>query len=303
MRWFAAAGIALCVVIVIASFASRAITMREDIPLKGSVEAEHVSVARPVVMAQPKLAVNAPQGAVAATQGQPSTALDAPQIARTGKIDLYVGDVGKAAGAIGSLARGNRGDVFSSDISAADGSAQPGATMEIRVPAQRFDTAMSAIARTGKVRERSTSAQDLTSDLTDSDARLRNLRQTEADIRNIMNRSGSVSQVMDAENQLSQVREQIETLEAQIKSMRGQVAYATIDISLEAEAANAPVQPTAAAQIASAWQAALASLAQTTIGLLAAMLWFVVYIPYMLAGGALAWFLYVRARARIAVSH
>jgi hypothetical protein len=166
--------------------------------------------------------------------------------------------------------------------------------MEIRVPASRFDAAMAGIARTGKLREQSTSAQDMTGDITDSAARLRNLRQTEADIRAIMNRSGSVSQVMDAETQLSSVREQIETLEAQLKSMLNQVAYATIDIDMQAEASTAPVQPTAQAQLASTWNAAIASLGQTTIGLVGALLWTLVFVPYLLAAATIAWFIYRR---------
>lgn len=291
MRWFAATGIAVCVVLVIAGFAGSRASRSGDIALKGSVTKR--------AMIQPNLELHNAQGIASA----PNTAApdDAPQIARTAKIDLYVGNVDRAAGTIGRVARENRGDVFSSDIAAADGSAQPAATMEIRVPANRFDDALSGIVQTGKVRERSTSAQDLTADITGSDARLRNLRQTEADIRHIMDRSGSVDQVMDAENQLSQVREQIETLEAQIKTMRGQVAYATIDIDLEAESAGAPVQPTAAAQLASAWQSAVASLAQMTIALLAALLWFVAFVPYLVACAALAWFIYARARKAVRV--
>jgi hypothetical protein len=92
-----------------------------------------------------------------------------------------------------------------------------GADMSIRVPAGRFDAALAAVAQIGKVRDRSVSAQDLTGEITDSSARLRNLRRTEADIRKIMDRSGTIAQVLDAENQLSQVREQIETLEWRIE--------------------------------------------------------------------------------------
>ena len=258
-----------------------------DIPLKGSVQYEHVSV------------MKRPPSATMQTQG--TAAFDEPQIARTGKVDLYVGDVAQSAGVIARLARGNGGDVFSSDIAAGDGDAQAAGTMEIRVPADRFDAAMNGLVKAGKVRERSTGAQDLTSDLTDGNARLRNLRQTESDIRAIMARSGSVSEVMDAENQLSQVREQIETLEAQIKSMRKQVAYATIDVTLTAEAAGTPVQPTAAAQLGATWWGALASLQQLTVSLLAALLWVVAFAPYLLAAAAFAWFIYLRARKAVRI--
>lgn len=68
---------------------------------------------------------------------------------------------------------------------------------------------------------------------------------------------------MDAENQLSQVREQIETLESDLKSMRGRVAYATIDVSMQAEASAQPVQRTAGAQLASVWHDAVSSSRRT----------------------------------------
>jgi Flp pilus assembly protein TadB len=125
------------------------------------------------------------------------------------------------------------------------------------------------------------------------------LRSTEADIRRIMERSGSVSQVMDAELQLSQVREQIETLESQLKDMRTRVAYATIDIDLQAETSTAPVTPTAASQLASAWHTALASLAAFTVGILGFILWIVVFVPYLLAATLLVWLLARKLRPAV----
>lgn len=270
-----------------------------DVPLGHSVEQvsvmKHVPIGTPQA---PALKLNV----VAHNRAQPaaqSPSLSAPQIARTAKISLYVSNVDKAAAVVARAAKQNAGDIFSSDISNGDdSSAQPSGSMEIRVPADRFDSAMTAIMQTGTVRERSTGAEDLTGDITDTDARLRNLRRTEADIRSIMDRSGSVSQIMDAENQLSQVREQIETLESELKDMRGRVAYATIDIDLQAEAKTAPVTPTVSSQIVSAWHDAIASLGAVTVSLIAMLLWFVVFIPYLLAIAALGWFIYVQARRR-----
>lgn len=282
----AAAVLATIIVIAVAAFGASHLTVHTESVVNGQVE--KVSVTKNVAVAPL-------QGSVNASNAPNVPALDAPQIARTAKVSLYVENVDKTAGALARLARENAGIVFSSDISnSSDSSSQPGGQMELRVRADRFEAAMNGVAQTGKVRERSTSAEDLTSDMTDADARLRNLLQTEADIRQIMNRSGSVAQIMDAENQLSQVREQIETLEAQIKSMRTRVAYATIDVDMQAEAASAPVQPTAAAQLASAWHGALAFLGQFTVGILAALVWLVVFVPYLLLGAAVFGLVYRR---------
>ena len=109
-----------------------------------------------------------------------------------------------------------------------------------------------------------------------------------------MDRSGSVSDIMDVENQLSQVREQIETLEADVKTMRAQVAFSTIAINLTAEAGAEPVEPTTLAQLGSAVRAAWHSVSRTTVLLLAALVWVAAYAPYALVAFLAGLFFYRR---------
>ena len=207
-----------------------------------------------------------------------------PLIAKTATIELLVTNVDEITDAVGNLARSDGGDVFdlSAQGSSADRSTQS-ADMTIRIPAARFDGAMSRLEQLGKVRSRGVKAEDLTGNLTDSSARLRNLQRTEDDILKIMDRSGNVAQIMDVENQLSSVREQIETLQADLASMRGRVAYSTIEVQLSAEAKSTPAEPGALAQLRNAFTAATHSLADTTVALLAAVIWIVVFVPYVLA--------------------
>ncbi len=243
---------------------------------------------------QPALKVDAltPSASAAPAPASPNV----PQIARVGKLSLYVGNVDSAVSALSRLAKRNAGDVFSLDLSHQDGDSGASAQMSLRIPESRFDQAMDSVAAIGKVRERSVSAEDLTSDITDSGARLRNLRQTESDIRAIMDRSGSVSQVMDAENQLSEVREQIETLESELASMKNRVVYATIELDVQTELAPAAVEPTWRAQLANAWARAVHSVSQFTIALMAFGLWLLLFAPYLLLAAAFAWLIYGQLR-------
>ena len=207
----------------------------------------------------------------------------APQIARTGQMSLYVNNVDNAVSALTALAHREGGDLFSLQV--ANANADDGAasgTMQIRVISDRFEDTMNAIAQIGKVRSRSVGAQDLTGDISDSQAQLTNLRNTESDIRQIMNRSGEISDVLDAENRLSDVRGQIEQLESQLKTMHTQVSYATIDIALQAEAGSSTVEPNALAQLGTSWQSAVHAMGQMTIGILASLLWLVAFAPYIL---------------------
>jgi hypothetical protein len=247
-----------------------------DIALKGT------SQGAPLRLAAPQLAgAKATRGAV--------------QIARVGSISLFVPNVDKAIAAVSAIARAQTGDVLSLDDTAKnEQGGAPSADMELRVPDYRFEAAMHDLTRVGNPRARSISAEDLTTQIVDSAARLRNLRRTEADIAKIMDRSGSVSQILEAESQLSSVREQIETLDAQLKDMRNRVSYSTISVSLAADVAGVPAESSASAQLVSEWHAALHAVSQFTIGLISIVVWAAAFIPYLLLV-ALCWWL-VRKR-------
>lgn len=239
----------------------------------------------------------APASGASTQRALGATLRNAPQIARNGSAYLFVANVDDAATAFSELARREGGSLFALQISNADQGAAS-ATLQVRVPADRFDDTMTALGKIGKVRDRSVGAQDLTDDLSDSTARLQNLRETEADVRKIMDREGDISDVLQAESQLSEVRGQIEELEAQIRTMRGRVSYATIDVTMRAEAGTAPIEPEALAQLATTWQNATHSLVQTTLALIAILLWLVVYVPYLTVAAVVAVLIARRVAAR-----
>lgn len=296
VRPFAATAGAAAIVFIGVSWSARGLPQLTAV--RHDEQVEMVSMTKAIVM-QPKLMVNVKAGTPQATP----PAGDAVQIARMGDVHLLVANVDRAVASLHGLALAKSGDIFALDVSNENGSGAPAnATLSVRIPARNFDALMAALSRVGNVRERSVSASDVTNEVTDSQARLRNLRRTEGDILRIMDRSGSVSQVMEAENQLSQVRESIETLESQLKSLHRQVVYSTISITMLAEASAAPVEPTPAAQLATALSAAEHSASQTAIGAIAALLWCLVYAPFVavLALAVILAYRVAAARTRIA---
>jgi hypothetical protein len=211
--------------------------------------------------------------------------LAAPQIERVANLKLYVNNVNASVAKVKQIARREGGDVFSLDVSGSEGD------VEVRVPEVNFEATTDALARVGAVRERSSSAEDVSGDLTDSAAKLRNLRRTEADMLRIMDRSGSVDEVLNVENRLSDVRGQIEQLEADLKSMRQRVAYSTITTELDAEPVAIPIEPSAAAQLANQWHDDVAHLGDFTLAIAARLLWLVVFAPYVVLPAMIVWLL------------
>lgn len=244
---------------------------------------ERVSLEK-VAVKRPLLSVNAP----APTAAPQRSSVAAPEIARKASLSLIVTSVDGALHAAAAIARNGDGDVFSLQ-SSNDGKADASADMSLRVPAAAFDATLARLVKLGTVQTRSVDAEDLTGNITDSGARLRNLRRTESDILKIMDRSGNVAQVMDAENRLSEVREQIETLESELKAMRGRVAYSSIDLHFDPEAQAPAPDRSAGAQLGNAATAAVHALGDFTLTLLAFAIWIAVFAPYYLGALAVAY--------------
>ncbi len=260
--------------------------------MKSALEAHDIAL-KGTEQGAPRLA--APSAVAApATKSARSSA----QIARVGSVSLFVPNVDKAIAAVSAIARTQTGDILSLDDTAKnEQGGAPSADMELRVPDNRFEATMRDLTRVGNTRARSISAEDLTTQIVDSAARLRNLRRTEFDIAKIMDRSGSVGQILEAENQLSSVREQIETLDAHLKEMHNRVSYSTISVSLAAEVATVPVESSATAQLVSEWRAARHAVSQFTIGLISVIVWAAAFVPYVLLV-ALCWWLVKRRLSR-----
>lgn len=207
----------------------------------------------------------------------------APQMIRTGSISLLVADVEKAIDATQIVARTHGGNVLSlNDQTPTQPGERHSAQLRIGVPQREFDAAMSALASVGGVQARAVSAQDVSAQIVDVQARLKNARRTEADLLRIMDRQGKIEDVLAAEQQLGQVREQVEQLDAQLQAEKHQVAYSTIDVSLtDAAAKTTTVAPTGAQKLSDSWQAALRSVGGFTLGILSGALWLTAYLPYI----------------------
>lgn len=202
------------------------------------------------------------------------------QLIRSATISLEVSDVANALRAATAVTDAQLGDVIGlNDQSPATENAVHTATMQVRVPQYRFEQTLNALGRLGKVKASSVNAQDVSDQLVDTQARLRNMRRTEADILKILDRSGNIEQVLSVTQQLSGVREQIERLDAQLKGMQYQVDYSTISIDFSSPVVV--ITPSGFGLLSEAWKSALASLEGLTVSLLGAGLWLIAFSPYI----------------------
>ena len=203
-----------------------------------------------------------------------------PQLVKTATIALVVVSVEDSIKQISSAVRQQRGDILSLEDSQANPSDRHRATLQLRIPQEKLETTLEALKTLGTVQSQSLSSEDVSSQLVDSAARLKNLRKTEAALLEIMNRSGSVADILKVAQEISTVRQSIEQIDAQLQNLQSQVAYSKVTINLQALATGGSATPALGLQLGETWQQATSSLGGVTTGFLKLALWLLVYSPY-----------------------
>jgi hypothetical protein len=184
----------------------------------------------------------APQPAASAGPGQPAVgAVDDAKIIRTGTIDLEVSDVPGAISEARDAIRGMGGYVGASQTSNADD--KPYAQVTYRIPVDRWEDALDALrglnGDTTKVVSEQTQSVDVTSQVVDLDARIRNLKASETALVEIAEQATRVQDILDIQAQITNVRGQIEQLEAQQNQLADQTSYATLTVTYQLPAVAA----------------------------------------------------------------
>jgi len=236
------------------------------------------------------------QGAQAGTSGAPTlpedgvgAVIDDAKIIRTGTIDLQVSDVPTALATARDGIRALGGYVGASETR--DDGDTPIARITYRIPAARWEDALDLLrglnGLTSKVVSEQTEAVEVTGQVIDLEARIRNLRSSETALQNIASGATRISDVLEVEQQLTNVRGQIEQLSAALNDLQDRAGFATLTATYSV--------PVVAVDVAArGWEPrvvvdeATASLVNVLQALTTAGIWFaIVWLPLLLVLGAI----------------
>ncbi len=195
----------------------------------------------------------APDGGAAGLLGR--------QIIRTGSMDIEVESIADAFERVSAIATAAGG--FVADSSFFGRGEQQSAQMTLRVPAEQFEVVLNELrAIAAEVMSISTSAQDVTGELTDLDSQLRNLRAVEAQYLDLLQRAGNVGEILQVQDRLNQTRAQIDRTEGRIQLLGRLSDLATLSVTLRPVPAP-PVEISGGGPLAAAgeaWEASLRTL-------------------------------------------
>jgi uncharacterized protein DUF4349 len=257
----------------------------------------------------------ADQRAAAGPSGQPAPGAGSPgggtrndarvlpadrDIVYRAQISVRVKDVAAAADSAESLARGVDGVVFAEETrNDPDSPAASTARLTLRVPPGEFRTVLRQLAGLGERLSQSQTAEDVTTQVVDTESRVASQRRSVARVRALLSEAKTIGEVVQVEAELSRREADLESLEAQLAKLKDVTELATIEASLVGPAAPAPKQKEALGFLAGlmgGWDA-FARIVLVGLTVLGALL------PFLVAAAVLglpAWLLLLRLRRRTA---
>lgn len=170
-------------------------------------------------------------------------------VIKNANLSIVVTDPAVSMDAISKMASGMGGFVVNSNIyktTTSSGLEVPTANITIRVPVDQLDAALGQIKAmvddpAVDILSEDVSGQDVTSEVTDLESRLRNLQAAETQLLEIMDNATKTEDVISVFRELTSVRGEIEVIQGQIKYYRESASLSAINVYLQAKAAVEPI--------------------------------------------------------------
>ena len=172
--------------------------------------------------------------AVSLTQ-KPEQPTQIRRLVRKAELDLRVSDTTAAAESINKLVAQFEGHIGSSSANRIDGNLHY--SMTVRVPESRLDEAITSLKKLAdEVEREQSSAEDVTEQYVDLNARLLTLEATEKELRALLaesrQRQQKAEEIMAIYRELTTIRTNIEQIRGQLNVLQNLTSLATINVSL-----------------------------------------------------------------------
>lgn len=150
----------------------------------------------------------------------------------TADVTLQADHPDSAAEKVAQVAQELGGSVESLSTYRAEGGSPAGASLTVRVPPAKLDAAIERFAAIGEVVSQTRSAQDVTTEYVDLEARIKALKTSVKRLNDLMAGAATTSELIEAEGALTLRQQELDGLRAQFKALDGQVTEATIWVTI-----------------------------------------------------------------------
>jgi hypothetical protein len=185
-------------------------------------------------------------------------------------------------------------EVISSNITSQTGEAAPWGSVSLRVRPGDVDKLIAFVGNRGKVAQHTTETQDKTTNVVDTDARIKNLTEFRDNLRKMLARPAvSVKDLVEIQEKLEEVQAELDGETARRKDLANETEKVAVEIEFRAERTTASVS--AFKPIGDAVRESASVLAESLASLITAVVAVVPWLIVIVPGG---WFL-VKAWRRV----
>jgi type II secretory pathway pseudopilin PulG len=176
-------------------------------------------------------------------------------------LSLVVADLTETEAEIATLLKQFSGYVADSSINGREGEQLSG-HWQVRIPVEHFNPFLDALSKLGVAESRRQTAQDVTEEFVDLEARIANKKKLEERIAELLkDSSGEIKDVIEVERELARVRGEIEQMEGRLRFLTNRTELTTVTITAREEQDYVPPQaPTLVNRINRAWSGSLSAL-------------------------------------------
>jgi len=111
----------------------------------------------------------------------------------------------------------------------------------IKVPSDKLEATLDAIAKLGEKTSQSINKRDITERFTNNEERLKNLKLFREKMKALLSKTSNIEEILRIERELNRVQTEIDMIERNLKSMQGSVDMSPIDVTLEEKTIYGPL--------------------------------------------------------------
>lgn len=174
--------------------------------------------------AKPQPASGAGESSAKSSAGEVAVARG-PLLIYTAQITIAVFEVNASLGQVDALARELGGFLARRDDN----------SITIRVPANRFDDAVSRIEKIGDMLHRNVLAEDVTEEFRDLEVRLKSAHAVQERLTQLLAKAVKVEESVMIERELDRITGEIDRIEGRMKFLKDRAAYSTLTVTFQAK--------------------------------------------------------------------
>ncbi len=146
------------------------------------------------------------------------------KLIRNGDISLEVSDLEKTQSAVEEWVKEFGGYISGSN------NGEKSSSYTVRIPSEKFDSAMDAVGSLGTLKNKNISTQDVSDQFYDLQSRLETKKVLREKLNGYLRQANSMQDILKVESELNSVQSDIESMEGRLKRLTSQIDFSTISV-------------------------------------------------------------------------